>query len=184
MVDEVWTTIKDFPTYEVSTYGRVRSIDRDYVDSLGKHKHKTGQILKPDYEINKYHYVQPMAHLSYKGKGYRLLISRLVAKTFIPIPQNLPQVNHKDENSMNNHVENLEWCTCYYNIHYGGTIQRRAKSRSRAVDVFDMDWNLIDTLPSGVAVSQKYNVSRSTISECCNNNRDSCKGLRFQFHKD
>ena len=49
----------------------------------------------------------------------RIMVHRLVAKTFIPNPDNLPEVNHKDENKLNNCADNLEWCTNLYNVNYG-----------------------------------------------------------------
>lgn len=60
--------------------------------------------------------------LSKKGKTYYFRVHRLVATIFIPNPNNLPQVNHKDGNKMNNNLDNLEWCTCSYNIKHGYSI--------------------------------------------------------------
>ena len=54
-----------------------------------------------------------------KGNTYRKKIHRLVAQAFLPNPDNLNVVNHKDENKLNNVVENLEWCTTSYNANYG-----------------------------------------------------------------
>lgn len=56
-------------------------------------------------------------------------VHRLVAITFLPNPQNLPQVNHKDQDKFNSHLSNLEWCTAKYNINYGDAIHRRTESR-------------------------------------------------------
>lgn len=58
------------------------------------------------------------ASLSKDGKTKAYSVHRLVAQAFIPNPDNLPEVNHKDENPLNNRVENLEWCTRQYNIDY------------------------------------------------------------------
>ena len=62
------------------------------------------------------------------GKQYKKYIHRLVAETFIPNPENLPQINHKDENKENNFVGNLEWCTNTYNLNYGTRLKRLSES--------------------------------------------------------
>ena len=69
-------------------------------------------------------------------------VHRLVAEAFIPNPDGLPEVNHKDENPLNNNASNLEWCTRQYNIEYskgraveqlnGGSVIARFKSIARA----------------------------------------------------
>ena len=62
---------------------------------------------------------RPVVHLQNGTITKQCRVHRLVAEAFIPNPNNLPQVNHKDENKENNCVDNLEWCTCKYNINYG-----------------------------------------------------------------
>lgn len=62
------------------------------------------------------------------GARKDFFVQRIVAETFIPNPNNLPQVNHKDENKKNNCVENLEWCDATYNINYGTRNARMSKS--------------------------------------------------------
>jgi hypothetical protein len=54
-------------------------------------------------------------------------VHKLVAKAFIPNPNSYTEVNHKDENPLNNNVDNLEWCTHHYNMTYG-TCQERARA--------------------------------------------------------
>ena len=70
---------------------------------------------------------------SINGKYKRELIHRLVALTFIDNPDNLPCVNHKDENKENNVVSNLEWCSRSYNINYGTRNERASKALSKAI---------------------------------------------------
>ena len=183
-MQEIWKSIDEYPEYEVSNFGNVRSVDRYYIDSIGRHYFKKGQPIKLEYQTDeKYGYTQVMVALRSNKKMHRLIVARLVAKTFIPNPNNLPQVNHKDENSLNNHVDNLEWCTCKYNINYSDLIERRSKNKSRQIDVYDINNVFLETVSSGVEASRKYNVSRGSISECCNGNRTSVGGYSFKFHK-
>lgn len=67
--------------------------------------------------------------LSKDGKPQHFLVHRLVAIAFLPNPHNLPQINHKDENKLNNNVENLEWCDAKYNINYGNHNQKLSISK-------------------------------------------------------
>lgn len=183
MNNEIWQKIQEYPYYEVSTTGKVRSIDRCLIDSWGRRYHKKGQLLKIVKQIGKKdNYPQMMVTVyDIQGKPHRVIVARLVAKTFIPNPNNYPQVNHKDNDSTNNNVENLEWCTAQYNNTYGDILQRRGKTRSRAVNVYDSNMNLIDTVSSGVEASIKYNVCRSSISKCCNTPNIIVNGYCFRF---
>lgn len=67
--------------------------------------------------------------LSKNGKSTHFTLHRLLAVHFIPNPNNLPFVNHIDENKLNNSINNLEWCTQAYNTNYGEGIKRRVQSR-------------------------------------------------------
>lgn len=108
---EIWKSLDflGYPDYEVSTLGNIKSLKR------GKEK-----ILKQSKCNNGYSFV--CLYNNGKTKVYK--IHRLVAITFISNPNNLPQVNHKDENKENNHVSNLEWCDCQYNNTYGTRLQK------------------------------------------------------------
>jgi len=103
----------DIGIIEVSTFGRVRTLDR--VVPRGKYtQFVKGLILKQYDNGNGYLHVV----LSMNGKTVTKKVHRLVAETFISNPDNLPEVNHKDCNRANNNVENLEWCTRSYNRQY------------------------------------------------------------------
>lgn len=112
---EVWKPIPGFENYEVSSEGRVRSIGRWENTKHGGMRFRKGRILKQVDRGNGYQCVG-----IFNEEGHRLVnIHRLVAEVFLPNPDNLPQVNHKDECKSNNSVENLEWCSVEYNLTYG-----------------------------------------------------------------
>ena len=105
---EIWKDIEDFNgTYQVSNLGRIKMLD--YIASDGR-KLK-GRIRRTSKNNSGY------TIINIKSKHF--LVHRLVAKAFIPNPNNYPQINHKDENKQNNRVDNLEWCTNKYNNNYG-----------------------------------------------------------------
>lgn len=101
--------------YEVSSLGRVRSVDRHIISADGREYDRKGVLMK--LRIDKGGYVKVGLRHTTQQKQYS--VHRLVAQAFIPNPGNLPQINHKDENPTNNRVDNLEWCTAEYNINYG-----------------------------------------------------------------
>lgn len=116
-MQEIWKDIKHYEgLYQVSNLGNVKTLDK-YVNSGIKNNNKVkrkGKLLK---QYNKRGYLQ--VTLTHNNKRKYVGVHRLVAQAFIPNPNNLPQVNHKDEDPLNNHVENLEWCTAKYNCNYG-----------------------------------------------------------------
>lgn len=112
-MEEIW---KDVPGYEgiyvVSSFGRIRNL-------------VSGKFIKPSQKNDGYCRVC----LSKNGCGKCINIHRLVAQVFIPNPDNLPQVNHRDEDKTNNNVTNLEWCSAKYNINYGTSKIRNRQTR-------------------------------------------------------
>ena len=164
---EIWKVIEEYNNYEISSKGRVRSRDRTYTDSLGRVYNKKGQLIKIKVQIGKYNYKQAMVSIVQNGKCYRLLVHRLVAKAFIPNPYNYPQINHKDENPLNNNVNNLEWCTAKYNVNYNNLKQRTSAKRSRKINVYEDKNDIIETVYNMVKTTKKYNVSRGHISKSC-----------------
>lgn len=104
--------------------------DGYWVDPKGKiWSEKSNRYLKPCYNKWGYAYVD----LCNNGHKSRVFIHQIVAKMFIPNPNNLPQVNHKDEDKTNNHVDNLEWCTPSYNNAYGSLNAQKTKRFGKPV---------------------------------------------------
>lgn len=113
---EKWKLIsKTNNLYAVSTLGRIMSM-------------RDGRIMKTTITNKGYELV--ITHVDGKQKGYT--VHRLVAEAFLPNENNYPVINHKDENPLNNNVNNLEWCSSSYNntyndIHIKNGIKRRGR---------------------------------------------------------
>jgi hypothetical protein len=104
----------------------------------------------------------------YKGKKYsNIYVHKVVAKLFIPNPDNLPEVNHIDENKENNCVDNLEWCDRKYNCNYGTRTKRSAENRKSKIGCYDLNGNLVKVY-DGAVDAEKDGFIRSVISRCCN----------------
>ena len=119
MMVEKWVNIENHPSYFISNFGRVFS-------------KKSNKVMK-NRVVSKNGYQQITLDNS------QLLVHRLVAQAFIPNPNNLPCVNHKDENPGNNDFRNLEWCTYKYNSNYGTNPIRHSKKMLDRYDN-DPDW--------------------------------------------
>lgn len=163
---EEWKPIRKYKGfYEVSNLGRVRSLPRD--TKFGQQRKLVkGQILKP-IENNGYLY----ACLSKHNKTTRYAIHRLVADAFIPNYDNLPQVNHRDENKANNRVENLEWCTADYNNRYSDVYKKAAEAAKIPVVQYTKDGRKIAEYSSMLEASKSTGISVTNISVCVRNKR-------------
>ena len=95
-----------------------------WVSDRGRIKNRRNKILTPCGEEGNY---QIVCLRTKERKQVTPYVHRIVAEAFLPNPGKLPQVNHKDENKMNNCPDNLEWCTASYNINYGTRNERVSK---------------------------------------------------------
>lgn len=108
-----------------------------WISNVGKVKNRFGKVLKPGRGSSGKGYLQ--VTLCKHGVVKSALLHRLVASAFIGNPEGYPQVNHKDENMLNNHVSNLEWCTAKYNINYGNHPKHASVAHSKGVFVIFSD---------------------------------------------
>lgn len=165
---EIWEDIEGYEgIYQISNQGRVRSLKYGKVKVLRPRKNNDG-------------YLQVNLYKNGEVKNYR--INRLVATAFLPNPQNLPEVNHIDEDKENNCVGNLEWCDRRYNINYGTRTERTKKPVSQ----FNLNGDLIKRWDSVSEASRELDFNLASISRAARNEYNRCgsnfyKGYYWSF---
>lgn len=156
--------MKDIFGYE----GKYAATDDGHIYSYYKNEY-----LKPCISKDGYYDVK----LSKNGaiKSYR--VHRLILMTFSPIKgSEFLQVNHKDENKLNNNIENLEWMTCKENINYGTGIERRAKQNMIKVQCVETGQIFNSEKDVQIFLGQK---SLSNISNCLAGRQKTCGGYHW-----
>ena len=179
----VFSTIKaidGFPGYFARDNGEVWSAKRGALRRL------TPTLNRKGYERVK---------LSVGGISKTITVHQIIARTFIPNPDNKSQVNHKDENKRNNAASNLEWCTCLENVRYGTGIMRSAHSRKgikidntktanankKPILQFNKNGDLLKAWPSAVDAGKNLCLSSSHITGCCKGSRRTCGGYTWRY---
>lgn len=156
---EEWRDIKDYEgLYQVSNMGRVKLF---FYKNTSRKK-----ILKPVF--NNYGYLH--IKLCKDKKEKTVAIHILVAKTFIPNPENKPTVNHIDENKTNNTVSNLNWMNYKEQNLWGTRLERSTKKNKRKRKVICKTTGEI--FISVAEASKKYKLSDANICACCNGKRN------------
>lgn len=175
---EVWKDIKGYEgKYKVSNLGNVKSLNwlntgKEKLLHLGISKGKYYQVGLCKFGINKTFWVH-----------------RLVATAFINNPDNLPYINHKDENKLNNCVDNLEWCTAKYNSNYGTGIERMLKTKKlrncknaeKPVLQFTKDCKFVNEFPSAKEAARCTDINRGNIWACCAGRYKSAGGYIWKY---
>lgn len=160
MKDEIWKDVKGYEgKYQVSNMGRVKSLLGD-----------TPTILAPQMQNAGYLYVL----LYNNGFPECKLVHRLVCEAFLPNPDNLPQVNHKNEIKTDNRLENLEYCTAAYNSNYGSKPQKMRMAKIRKIIGIKNETEVIawDSMEECCEALQTYH---NKISDILKNNEKTLK---------
>ena len=141
--DIIWKDIKGYEgIYEISNHGVIKN-------------KKTNKVKKQYIDCVGYYVVSLCKNNISKPKRVHCII----AETFIPNPLNLPCINHKDENKLNNNIENLEWCTKGYNNRYGSRVQRITQKRKKKILQIDSN---------GVTVKEWDSIKEAANELGCN----------------
>lgn len=189
-MEERWKDIKDYEgIYQVSTQGRIRALTRCYTDSLGRTVSRRGKMLNVRISSQTGY---PSVNLSKDGVAKTNSVHRLVAEAFIPNPDRLPCVNHKDESRDNNIVENLEWCTYQYNNTYGTAVDKKVASLvkfheehsddTKAVVQYTTKGERVREFQSLKHAEEEFGLYKnSCITACCFHNTKTAYGFVWRF---
>ena len=178
---EIWKDIEEFKgLYQVSNLGNVRSLDAmiNCKGARGIDKHiRKGRILKKTIGTTGYYNV----NLSKNSKVKLSRVHILVAKAFIPNPNNYKLINHKDGNKLNNKVENLEWCNYTHNIKEAYRIGlRKNKYKNKYGKDAQFSKPLLQFSLNGEFIKEWENANqvKRELGYCAENIRSVCKGRR------
>lgn len=169
MVKEIWKGVNNEPGYEVSNLGRVKSLPLKYRTIDGRICEKKERVLKGNPNSQGY------CRVWLNKKTYK--VHRLVAESFIPNPDNKPQVNHIDGNKQNNCVSNLEWATASENnLHAFRVLHRKpvgnilsGKDNANSIKVAQIKEGIIINVYNSVREAERITgIGHSAISRCAN----------------
>lgn len=175
-MEEIWKTIKDYPNYEISNYGKLR---RNYI----KYSHTINYLNE---NINKKGYLY--ASMSNNGKTKHILLHRLVGFYFVENIDNKPFINHIDGNKKNNYFKNLEWVTSKENSrHAYDVLHIKSSTKGKFFGEHNRARKVIQKSLSGEFIKQWDSISEPTlktgapnISACCYGIRKSSGGYKWE----
>ena len=168
--------------YQVSNLGRVRSLNYRGKGKMG--------IMRPTKRDDGYYIIT--LHKNNEQKSFRL--HRIVATVFIPNPDNLPEVNHKDENPGNNSMDNLEWCDKKYNMNYGTRGERAGKKISEVLkgkkraDVAKRNAKKVQCIETGevfecIKDAEEW-IGKRGVSACCEGKQNTAGGYHWKYFNE
>ena len=195
-MEEVWKDIVGFEgLYQVSNLGRVKTLPRNIKRfcKYNYHCYTTKEKLLK-FSNNKNTKGYDYVGIWKNNKMYNLQVHRLVAKAFIPNPNNYPIINHINGIKTDNRVENLEWCTYAHNMKEAyriglmnisekhiKQIKNLGLKSGKRVAKKDLQGNIIEIYNSGRQAGLANNIPQSCISECCNGNQKVAGGYNWDY---
>lgn len=166
MQTEIWKDIPGFEgLYQASTLGRIKSLPRKK-KSWGSYK---TIIMKQSLNTQGY----PFVSLCKEGKVFRARVNRLIAMTFLPNPDNLPQVNHKNEIKTDNRLENLEWISAKDNCNYS----------VKSIKQYDKNGKFINKWENLDMILKKMKIDKGNIIKVCKGHRKTAGGFIWKYGK-
>ena len=169
-MEEIWKDVEGYEgLYKISNMGRLYRIKKDVITE--------GYVDENGY---------PVVSFFKDRKNTSVRVHTLVARAFVPNPNNLPFVNHKDENKRNNRADNLEWCTQKYNINYGKNkeVMSRNNGRKRAIELIDENGNVLKEFSSISDASRELGIGHANISYVCSGKNKTAGGKRFRYKEE
>ncbi len=168
-MEEIWRDIQGYEgLYKVSNMGNVKSLNY----------RRTGLEKNLKFDKDNHGYLYVILCKNNERKTFR--VHRLVAQAFIDNPNNYPQVNHKDENKLNNTVKNLEYCSSSYNNNYGTRNERVGNVLSKSLYCFETT----KYYKSITEVSKDLNLYKSNIVSVLKGRQKRTGGYTFRYAKD
>lgn len=178
---EIWKEIKGYEgRYEVSNFGRVRSMSHLTPSKGGRMRLSPGKILALRYANNG----RPKVHLSKPGLCKWHSVHRLVAFAFCDGYFEGAQVNHIDENPANNRADNLEWCTASYNTSYGHRNDTMINQRKKAVNQYTIGGTFIKTFSILNLAARETGISAAHICDVCKGKRNTAGGFIWKYSQE
>ena len=187
MENEVFKDVLGYEgLYQISNYGRVKSLERKNIFYCGLRKQYLERPVKEKIlSFNKSNNGYLQVCLTKNGKCCTRTVHRLVAKAFIPNPENKPQVNHIDGNKQNNNVKNLEWCTAKENTGHAIKTGLKKSYNKKKVKQYDLKGNFIKEWESITSFLKANNIdlNNSGITCCCKGRQKTSHGYIWKYSK-
>ena len=178
MKNEEWRDVAGYEgLYQVSSEGRVKSLERTFIDNSGRKRTVKERILKS--RTNRYGYME--VNLCADGKRKMLKVHRLVCQAFHDNPDNKPEVNHVNEDKTDNRACNLEWSTRRENNNHGTRNVRACKALSKPVGQYTSDGELVKIWPSVIEVQRQTGFSQGHICKAANGKCKQAYGFRWKY---